>query len=530
MALHEQTSVGTTQEAPNETTPNGLHTNGVVTSDVDDPFASIKIPMLDNPAFTPQRKLRVVTIGAGYSGLIFAHRLQYRYAEEFANTIDHTIFESKGEAGGTWVANVYPGVRCDVPSHIYAFPFAPSPDWSNFYSTGKEIKEYIQRTVREWNLDRDIQFNTSVKGAYWEEDRAQWRLEVQHPETGHRTEYADILISARGVLSHWRWPEIRGLHDFAGHKVHSAEWNHGFDYSNKRIGVIGNGSSAIQILPQMAALPGTQVTSFQRSPTWIVSRHTPAKLVGSDDPSPNPEYRAQDKQKFRDPEELKRYRKLIISNVNRGFRIFVKDSQSQEEIREFATQQMSEKLNHDPELCRQLIPDWPVGCRRVTPGAGYLESFTRENVALTMSHIDRIDQKGIWTQDGKYHELDVIVCATGFDVSQRPPFPVVGRNGVDLREKWKDEPESYMVCIPSFSSLATQPPFKRPLPHIAKSNTVNRLSLNAKLLHLHRPQRNGRPRLADLQPRMGVRLDGAMAPQDARRRHRLHRTAPGRRR
>jgi cation diffusion facilitator CzcD-associated flavoprotein CzcO len=447
MAPNEQIYDTTSQEAPDGTSPNGHHTNGVVNNGDVDPFASIKIPMLDNPAFTPQRKLRVVTIGAGYSGLIFAHRLQHRYSKEFADTIDHTIFESKGEAGGTWVANVYPGVQCDVPSHIYAFPFAPSPDWSHFYSTGQEIKEYIQRTVREWNLDRDIQFNTTVEGAYWDEELAQWHLEIRHPEAGHRTEYADILISARGVLSHWRWPDIKGLPTFSGHKVHSAEWNHEFDYSNKRIGIIGNGSSAIQILPQMAALPGTQVTSFQRSPTWIVSRHTPAKLVGSDDPSLNPEYRPQDKENFRDPEEMKRYRRLIISNVNRGFRIFVKDSKQQEEIREFATKQMSEKLRHDPNLCRKLIPNWPVGCRRVTPGAGYLEAFTRENVTLTMSHIDWVDEKGIWTKDGKLHELDVIVCATGFDVSQRPPFPVVGRNGVDLGEKWKDEPESYMVSI-----------------------------------------------------------------------------------
>ncbi|ETN43153.1 uncharacterized protein HMPREF1541_02311 [Cyphellophora europaea CBS 101466] len=421
--------------------PNGTLTNGV---HHEDPFAAIKIPVLDNPAFTPQRKLRVVTIGAGYSGMIFAHRLQYTYAKELADLIDHTIFESKSEAGGTWVANVYPGVQCDVPSHIYAFPFAPSPEWSHFYSTGTEIRDYFQRTVKEWNLDRDVQYNTKVEATYWDEEQAKWRIEVRHEDTGPRTEWADVLISARGILSHWRWPSIPGLHDFSGHKVHSAGWDHNFDYSNKRIGVIGNGSSAIQILPQMAQLPGTQVTSFQRTPTWIVSRHTPAKLVGSDDPSLNPVYREEDKQKFTDPEELKNYRKTIIGNVNRGFRIFVKDSKPQQEIKEFATKQMSDKLNNDPELCKQLIPDWPVGCRRVTPGAGYLESFTRDNVKLTMSHIDRVDGKGIWTKDGVHHELDVIVCATGFDVSQRPPFPVVGRNGVELAEKWKDEPESYI--------------------------------------------------------------------------------------
>jgi cation diffusion facilitator CzcD-associated flavoprotein CzcO len=400
-----------------------------------DPHAAIKIPMHDVPAFTPRKKLRVITIGAGYSGMILAHKLQHTYEKEFCALVEHTIFESKSEAG----------VQCDVPSHIYVFPFAPNPEWSHFYSTGPEIKEYFQKTVKEWKLLRDIQFDTTVKGAYWEEDKSQWRLEVRHGDKGQRTEWADVLISARGILSHWRWPDIPGLHRFKGHKVHSAGWNHDFDYSNRKIGLLGNGSSAIQILPEISKLPGTQVQCFQRGPTWVVSRHTPAKLVGSDDPSYNPEYREVDKQKFRNPEEIKKYRKLIIGNVNRGFRIFLKGSKQQDDIQQFARDQMAAKLHHDPDLCAKLIPEFEVGCRRVTPGAGYLESFTRDNVKLTMSPIDYVDEDGIKTKDGKYYELDVIICATGFDVTHRPPFPIIGRNGVELGEKWKDEPESYMV-------------------------------------------------------------------------------------
>jgi cation diffusion facilitator CzcD-associated flavoprotein CzcO len=379
--------------------------------------------------------------------MIFAHKLQYTYDKEASALIEHTIYESKSEAGGTWVANTYPGVQCDVPSHIYVFPFAPNPEWSHFYSTGEEIREYFQKTVKEWNLLRDVQFNTTVEGAYWEESRSQWRLEVRTADGGHRTEWADVLISARGILSHWRWSAIQGLENFKGRKVHSAGWDHDFDYSHKRIGLIGNGSSAIQILPEISKLSGTSVQCFQRGPTWVVSRHTPAKLVGSDDPSYNPAYREVDKAKFRIPSEIKKYRKQIINNVNRGFRMFVKGSKQQQDMQKFARQQMSEKLNHDPDLCAKLIPDFEVGCRRVTPGAGYLESFTRVNVHLTMSHIDYVDATGIRTNDGKYFELDVIICATGFDVTHRPPFPIIGRNGVSLGEKWKDEPESYLASL-----------------------------------------------------------------------------------
>jgi cation diffusion facilitator CzcD-associated flavoprotein CzcO len=290
-----------------------------------------------------------------------------------------------------------------------------------------------------------VQFNTTVERAEWIEAQSQWKLVVRHKDTGPRTESADVLISARGILSHWQWPRIPGIHNFRGHKVHSAGWDHSFDYSGKRIGLIGNGSSAIQILPEMARLQDTHVTCFQRTPTWVVSRHTPAKLVGSDDPSYNPEYRDLDKQNFRDPEQIKAYRKLIIGNVNRGFRLFEKGSKTQQDMQVFARKQMAEKLGHDERLCKMLIPDFEVGCRRITPGAGYLESFTRSNVHLTQSQIDGIDQSGIRTMDGEYYPLDVIICATGFDVSYCPPFPVVGRDGVELAEKWKDEPESYLV-------------------------------------------------------------------------------------
>lgn len=209
---------------------------------------------------------------------------------------------------------------CDVPSHIYAFPFDPNPEWSHFYSGGQEILDYFQKTVRKWNLLRDVQFNTRVIGAYWQEDKAQWKLLVMK-NGQEREEYADILVSARGFLSSWKWPAIKGLHHFQGQLVHSAGWDHSYDYSHKRIGVIGNGSSGIQILPQMAKLDGTDVMSFQRGPTWIVSRMTPAKLLGSDDPAYNPPYRQEDKERFRNPEELKKYRKLIQGNINAAYKM-----------------------------------------------------------------------------------------------------------------------------------------------------------------------------------------------------------------
>lgn len=258
--------------------------------------------------------------------------------------------------------------------------------------------------------------------------------------------------------------------------MHSADWDHSFDYSHKRIAVIGNGSSGIQILPEMAKLNGAEVTSFQRGPTWVVSRHQPAKLMGrvsvealfwgvdnadesalcslQDDPNPNPEYTEEDKQKLRDPGELRKYRKTVQSGINKNFKLFVKGSQYNAEMTEFAKKQMSTALNNDPELCKKLIPKYELGCRRVTPGNGYLEAFTRKNVHLTNSPIDRVSSDGIHTADGTFHRFDVIVCATGFDISQIPTFPLVGRDDVSLAEKWKDEPESYLsLACPTMPNL-----------------------------------------------------------------------------
>lgn len=307
------------------------------------------------------------------------------------------------------------GVRCDVPSAIYCFPFEPYPEWSHFFSRGEQIQEYFQMAVKKWKLDQKVLFNHYVSEARWVEDQSEWKLEISKDGgTETFTDHVDILISARGFLSTWHWPSIPGIENFQGKKVHSAAWDHSYDYTHKKIAVIGNGSSGIQILPEMAKLKlQNQVTSFQRTPTWIFSRNAPAKILGRDDPDPNPAYTEEDKQRFRDPAELRKYRKTVQGNVNRNFKLFVKSSDYNTEMTEFAIEQMKEKLNYDPVLCEKLIPKYELGCRRITPGTGYLEAFTQPNVKLENSEISQITSSGIQTKDGNFHEFDVIVCATG---------------------------------------------------------------------------------------------------------------------
>ncbi|KAH8897970.1 FAD/NAD(P)-binding domain-containing protein [Thozetella sp. PMI_491] len=400
-------------------------------------------------AYTP-KKLKVFTIGAGFSGLLMAHKFQHRFPE-MKEIVEHTIFEALSDVGGTWLVNNYPGVQCDVPAHIYAFPFDPNPDWKRFYASGADILGYMKATVKKWGLDRDIQLNTRVVGADWQEELGQWKVTVEH-EGKRRDEYCHVLISGQGVLVHENWPSIPGLKDkFKGHITHSARWDHNYDYSNKRIAVIGNGSSGIQIVPQMAKLPGTDVMNFIRGPSWVYYRAPPSKHLGREFDDPNPEYTEEEKKKFQDPEQHLAHRKGIISRTNKSFYIFLKGANNAEGAR-LATQQMAEKLNHDPELCEKLIPKYELGCRRITPGPGYLESFLRPNCHLTNSPITSVSENAVHTADGKTYECDVIVCATGFDVSHRPRYPIVGLDKTtDLRTEWAEDPESYLsVAVPSY--------------------------------------------------------------------------------
>ncbi|KAK7420259.1 hypothetical protein QQX98_002914 [Neonectria punicea] len=429
-------------EVPNNL--NGLRraadTNATDNGTVEDPFT-----LSSKFAYTP-KKLKVFTIGAGFSGLLMAHKFQHRFPE-MRDVVDHTIFEARSDVGGTWLANDYPGVQCDVPAHIYAFPFDPNPDWSRFYASGADILAYIKHTVKKWNLDRDLQLNTKVTGAWWQEDIGQWKVTVEH-QGKQRDEYCNVLISAQGVLVHESWPDIPGLKDFKGHVTHSASWDHNYDYSNKRIAVIGNGSSGIQIVPQMAKLPGTEVTNFIRGPAWVYYRAPPSKHLGREDDDPNPRYTEEEKKRFQDPEYHLQHRKGIISRTNKSFYIFMKGENNKEGMR-LAAEQMASKLNHDPDLCEKLIPKWELGCRRITPGPGYLESFLRPNCHLTNSGITKVTENAVHTANGQTYECDVVVCATGFDVSHRPRYPIVGRNGVDLQQEWADDPESYIsVAVP----------------------------------------------------------------------------------
>lgn len=362
---------------------------------------------------------------------------------------DLVMYEAHEDLGGTWFVNTYPGVACDVPAHIYTFPFEPNPDWSAFYAGGNEIWRYFKRTVEKWDLARGVKCGHRVEKAEWDEERGKWKLEVRNKD-GVVHDECDILVSAVGFLSEWRWPDIPGIQSFEGHLCHSAVWDKAFDWSEKRIAVIGNGSSAIQIMPKVVE-KAEHVINFIRRPTYI----TPglgSSMIGGE---VQYVYSEEEKRRFReDPEELKQYRKKIQGQSNRAFDMFTKDSAAQIAGRKATADQMRAKLGDNADLAQKLTPDYEVGCRRATPGPGYLEAFLKDNVSLVTERIEGIEAKGIRTSGGTLYECDAIVCATGFNVDHRPPWPLIGRDGLTLDEAWKDEPTSYLsLCAAKFPNF-----------------------------------------------------------------------------
>ncbi|KAH7265523.1 NADP-dependent oxidoreductase domain-containing protein [Fusarium redolens] len=392
------------------------------------------VPLLDEPAYKP-RNIRIVCVGAGFSGLILAYEAKYN--ESLQGFIDLTIYDKNKDVGGTWLVNRYPGVACDVPAHIYTFPFEPNPDWSSFYASGSEIWAYIKRTSDKYGLAENVRFQSKVAQATWNEVAGKWKLKIMQ-DGEEREDECDILIDGSGFLNNWHWPDIPGLHDFKGEIVHTADWNPSINVTGKKVAVIGNGSSGVQVLPHLQKT-AAQLTTYVRTPTWIFANY--ASELTKD--GTNFAFTEEEKKEFRqNPASLWKFRKEIENSQDNFWNVFFKDTAAQKAALENAYNRMRERLGNDEELCDKLIPDYEYGCRRPTPGDGYLEALRQENTRVTFDPIVQITESGIQTTQG-HTDFDIIVCATGFDASFRRSWTVQGRNGYQLHEAWGESPEAY---------------------------------------------------------------------------------------
>ncbi|KAI9663199.1 MAG: hypothetical protein M1821_008247 [Bathelium mastoideum] len=384
-----------------------------------------------------RKKIDVVCVGAGVSGLAAAIQVQQSMSD-----CEFDIYEKNGDLGGTWLENRYPGCASNS---------------SRYYIGSVEIHNYLKAVAKKHGLEKYIKYYHKLVSAVWNEYRGTWELEFQvsTPDLPQQTKLlrreCAVLINACGLLNNWKWPSIPGLKDYGGQLTHSASWGQNYDYTGKRVAVIGSGSSAIQIVPELQ--PAVKhLHAFIRSPTWI------APSQGFVDPKSegplNFFYTEADKKRFReDPDYFLSYRKNMESDMNRTFDTFLKDSEKQKGAYVEFAKMMKNRLGGDEELAKLLTPKWGVGCRRLTPGQNFLETLVKENVTVIRDEIDRIEARGIVTADGTLHEVDAIICATGFDTTYKPRFKLVGRRHAPLSDLWADtnDIEAYLaLAIPDF--------------------------------------------------------------------------------
>jgi cation diffusion facilitator CzcD-associated flavoprotein CzcO len=376
----------------------------------------------------PRRSPEVAIVGAGMSGLCMGIMLKQAGIESFR------IWEKASAVGGTWRENTYPGLTCDVPSRFYQYSFAPNPDWSHVYSPGPEIWRYFDRVADRFDLRRHIRFGNEVVGGRFEDGR--WRIKT----AGGDEATVDFLISACGVLHHPRYPDIEGLDSFSGALFHSARWDHDVELQGRRIAVVGTGSTGVQIV---TALAGTsaRLLHFQRTPQWIA-------------PVPNRRYTRPTRALFRRFPVLSR---LAYETSQAMFEWYAKALIKPGWRRSLVAWLCRRNLARvqDPELRRRLTPDYQPMCKRLVISSGFYEAMQQPNVELVTEAIERVEPRGVVTRDGRLHEVDVIVLATGFDAhAYMRPMDLVGEGGITLDEAWRDGPRAYRtVAIPRFPNL-----------------------------------------------------------------------------
>ncbi|KAI0057663.1 FAD/NAD(P)-binding domain-containing protein [Artomyces pyxidatus] len=430
--------------------------NGVTPQPLGDNGRQFKASNAGDFAVDEYRPMKVVCIGAGYSGLIAG----IRFSQKVPN-LDLRIYEKAAGIGGTWWANKYPGISCDVPSHSYQLTFEEYSQWSGFYATGNEILAYLHRVVEKYKLMRYIRLQHELVQARWDEPSGKWQLRIRRGDTGEEFEdKADVLFLGTGTLSRPRLPDIPGLGEFRGRVVHSGRWDvsdEGVkDWADKRVGVIGNGASGIQIVAALQSRVGT-LTNFARGRTWIAESFSASKLLelmGRNPDSTDFGFTDADRERFKDPAVYKEFRRALENDVNSVSQVTIRGTELQKIVATICKEDMVKRLAKKPELIDKIVPEFSICCRRLTPGPGYLEALCADNATLETTPISKITPTGVTLSNGTHRPLDVLICATGFDTTYKLPFPVIGRDGRALNDRWASRAEAYLtVAVDGFPNM-----------------------------------------------------------------------------
>ena len=394
------------------------------------------------------KKYHVIIVGAGISGItagIMLKRLG----------IPFTIIERQKALGGVWEANAYPGARVDVTSFIYQYKFVKDYRWKDYYATGSDNQEYLRYVADEYNIFENIRFGVEVTSAEWNESGAFWSLTCNQIGKGEESLTAQIVISAAGLFNKAKISDISGIEQFQGEVFHTTQWKSTYDVSEKRVAIIGNGSTGVQILPGIAD-SAKCVTVMQRTPQWMTPLenyfdHVPEETNWLFDHLPfywnwfnyskfSMMYRMQDAQYY-DDEWVKSGGK--ISKIN-------------DDLRSRLTDYIKMSVKHDEALIEKLVPEYAPTSRRMVVDSGWYEALTRRNVDLVTSAIDSLTERGIRTADGVERDFDIIILATGFEVAQYLwPVDYCGARGLCLSDIWRDDgPRAYLgITMPDFPNL-----------------------------------------------------------------------------
>ncbi|GAA6008727.1 flavin-containing monooxygenase [Rhodotorula paludigena] len=399
----------------------------------------------EHPIGHSGRRRKVAMIGAGFSGIIAAIRIDQRL-----KNVDLDLYEKNHSVGGTWFENDYPGLCCDIPAHCYSITFEPNHRWSNFYASGREILQYLKGVAAKYKLDRFLRYGHKLTAARWNEETAQWHLsfdlvDEQGNKHGEEEKVADVVIQGLGGLSRWDWPSIPGLDDYKGTKYHSAAYPVGPEAEQgKKVAVIGSGSSSIQIVPAVQKY-AARVDNYVRGSAWIATPFASTELLKRSPDANNYSFTEEEKRHFEsDPKAYLQFRKSMERELNGVHEVTLKGSPMQVGAVEAFRELMEKKLASKPHIAKSLIPTFAVGCRRLTPGPGYLEALASDNVDFISAGIKRVTETGIEDVEGNHREYDTIVCATGFDTSYRPRIPIIGRNGSNVQDLWTNVPAHYL--------------------------------------------------------------------------------------
>jgi len=377
------------------------------------------------------RPLRIVIIGAGMAGILAAIKLRE------AGYPDCTIYEKAARLGGTWRENTYPGIACDVPAHLYTYSFEPNPDWSHVFAPGDEIQRYFERVADKYGVSPAIRCGVEITHCEFRDGR--WRLRMKDGAS----DVADVVIAATGVLHHPNIPDLPGLRGFGGACFHSAQWDHSVPLDRRRVGVIGTGSTAIQLTTALVPRV-SRFELFQRTAQWIM-------------PIENPAYTDEPRAAFaRDPQLIEKLREEIhraaIEKIANA--VVAADSPEMRWIEDVCLGNLERNV-HDPVLREKLRPTYRAACKRLIFSSDFYAAIQRPNASLVTEAIEGIEAKGVRTRDGSLHELDVLVLATGFRADRFiRPAVVSGRGGILLDDAWADHPTAYLsLSVPGFPNF-----------------------------------------------------------------------------